>query len=156
MNEKNAYPCGYAPRALRRLPRPEGFEKVLFVGAKDGSVTVLCQKARDQAFQSFHLPCTDGGKHSAAVRVLLEWGQDHLLVGRDNGRLDLVQWRDAIQRGPSYQAVQSFPPPPRTRVKRGGEFVCYATWLDENQGNCLDQIQMRWNLPVFEESRRRL
>ena len=137
--KEEVYPCGYAPRALRRLPRPKDFEKVLFVGAKDGSVTVLCQKARDEKFRSFHLPCADEGGRRAAVRVLLEWGQESLLVGRDDGKLDLVRWREAIeavQDERPYQIATSFRPPHTKRVP-GSESVRYATWLDENQNQLL-------------------
>ncbi|HEX4960007.1 MAG TPA: hypothetical protein VF173_04150, partial [Thermoanaerobaculia bacterium] len=125
------YSCGYAPRVLCRLPRPEKFAKVLFVGAKDGSVTVLLQEKRDdQKFQSFHLPCTETGKYCAPVRVLLEWGQDRLLVGRDDGRIDVIRWRDAIRKRKNGRS-ELFPPP---RTKNGdNESVRYATWLGENQ-----------------------
>ncbi len=149
------YPCGYAPRALRRLPSPEGFDKVLFVGAKDGSVTVLRQEnplpgastrvpqspgEGKPLFQSTYLALpmpTDKDGRRASVRSLLEWGQDRLIVGRDDGTLDIVHWREALQSGSSYQipASQTFSPP-RVKLGSGGESVRYATWVDKAQ-SCL-------------------
>ncbi len=137
-DQKN-YKCGYAPRALRRLPRPEGFDKVLFVGAKDGSVTVLRQEKGDVEFGSTYLalPATGGGRRSS-VRSLLEWGQDRLLVGRDDGTLDVVRWRDALEAGAGFQIAETDTySPPQAILGSGGESVRYATWIDEAQDRLL-------------------
>lgn len=151
---RELYTCGYAPRVLRRLPRPDGFAKVLFIGAKDGSVTVLRQplplpgeptrvpqspEERKPLFESTYLalPAAGGGRR-ASVRSLLEWGKDKLIVGRDDGTLDIVHWKKALESDSIYRIPKSetFAPPP-VELGSGGESVRYATWIDDSQDQLL-------------------
>lgn len=99
--EEREFPCGYAPRSIFLDPE----EDVLFVGCKDGSLTVVrprtgsddVSRQDDDTVPSLegydHDPLPLGSeKRPAGVRTLcaLEGGQ--LLVGRDDGTVERRQW----------------------------------------------------------------
>ncbi len=134
------YPCGYAPRILRRsLAEHEELADVLFVGAKDGSVTVLSRRhgeADSARFEVRRLPFAGGRGAPAAggVRVIRNWGPDWLLLGRNDGTLEAVQWNQPPSaRGEDIPRVNLGFPREARRTGSGKESLRYATWLLERR-----------------------
>lgn len=120
--------CGYAPRALCRLSR--GSEEVLFVGCKDGSVTVLL--GAGEAWEVTRLPLQIDDRPRAPIRVLLTWGDHKLLVGRDDGSLDAIDWLAAIVPAAAAQYQ-----PNRVVVPKKKDSLRYVAWVGRNQRHLL-------------------
>lgn len=130
MEKQDGLYCGYAPRVLRRLANRKSGEEVLFVGCKDGSLTVLRRDVSSRSYEVLrHLGRDPGHSLAKTVRVLLDYRSDHLVVGRDDGGLELINWR-APDNAPGKAA---FLP----GSEEAGESVRYAAWLDRSQTRLL-------------------
>ncbi|HVS00267.1 MAG TPA: hypothetical protein VMW27_26805, partial [Thermoanaerobaculia bacterium] len=95
--------CGYAPRAMEYSLRSDA----LFIGCKDGTITIveklagsalsngdLAQTLRYSRISAWDMLRKNRG---LAVRKVCEWSADWLLVARDDGRIDLMNWRQACE-----------------------------------------------------------
>lgn len=93
--DEQVLPCGYAPRVLLRSRFPE---ERLFVGCKDGSVAVIrrTEEGTRDRFTLDRLADPPSWLPRRRVRALCELDEEHLLVGRENGAVDVVAWRHAI------------------------------------------------------------
>ncbi len=130
MEKQDGLYCGYAPRVLRRLANRKGDEEVLFVGCKDGSLTVLRRDISSRSFEVLrHLGRDPGYSLAKTVRVLLDYQSDHLIVGRDDGGLELINWR-----APDNAPVKAAFLPGQ---EEAGESVRYAAWLDRSHTRLL-------------------
>ncbi len=144
--EKDGLYCGYAPRVLRRLFTRLGKEEVLFVGSKDGSLTVLRRENDEQSFQVVGRRVSRSGTSlQKAVRVLIDWGSDHLIVGRDDGGMEVIAWRPSATSlsriaEPETRSAQVCSPCSTLEAAQppdSSESLRYATWLDRSQTRLL-------------------
>jgi hypothetical protein len=127
--EEQSFPCGYAPRALvvSQLHPDTG---TVFVGCKDGSITVLRPKAGPASagplalgdFDAVPLPERPGSSQGA-IRALCEWDESHLLVARRDGNLEVVCWADPAE---PPKRLQQHPDPIRTLVHLDQDRVAVA------------------------------
>ena len=79
--------CGFAPRTLL-LSR---FHDALFVGCKDGSVTVV-ERASEEPHYKPH-PIGDHNATTTSIRALSELDRGTLLLGRTDGTLTRCHWQ---------------------------------------------------------------
>lgn len=79
---ERTYPSGYAPRTIQLSTDADENPDILYVGCKDGSVTAV------EGFKPSPLIGPDRAR--AAVRSLCAWDQARILVGRNDGRLELI------------------------------------------------------------------
>ncbi len=80
--------CGYGPRTIQLAAS----EEALFVGCKDGSVTVV-QIPRQGAQRGALVGITLAMRSGAGVRSICEWDDQRILVGRVDGELHLIRWK---------------------------------------------------------------
>jgi hypothetical protein len=117
--EERVISCGYGPRALRQSL--DG--KAVFLGCKDGSVWAV--EAAEPTFwdapASVHcLEGVAGGTRLAAARAVCEIAPGWLLIGRQDGSLELACWRDPkLERLPVLDA------------KPGVGRITYINWLGD-------------------------
>ncbi len=145
--------CGYAPRYIDLSL--DG--NALFIGCKDGTVTVVTglkhqddEKLFAQNFQSTILSCepkSEPGKprvrERAGIRTLCEWAPGFMLIGRNDSSIDMINWKQACAQeagkndGLGFTVIK----PICTLEKRdwpqpvGGELgsVTHLGWLDETR-----------------------
>lgn len=116
---------GYAPRVVQ-LARQED---VLFVGCKDGSITVArAELDREGGFGLEPERVLAPRRSRAAVRALCEWDGPWLLVGRADGSLELIPWGG--EQGPVVDLTGPFL---REGVPAANNQVLAATWLDPSR-----------------------
>lgn len=82
--------CGYAPRAVHLATRPDGNARTLYVGCKDGTVWTLDELDQGNPQAEVAL----AGHPTSGVRCLYELTPGLVLIGRNNGQLELFDCRE--------------------------------------------------------------
>src|SRR5215203_3831141 len=89
LDKEEDFSCGYSPRTMLRG------EHALFVGCKDGSITVVQETVGSGGAGrvATRLLCGDDDNSGRAVRAMCEWGDCSLIVGRSDGSVELIRWK---------------------------------------------------------------
>jgi len=140
--EEESFKCGYAPRTL---VVSKFHPNTVFVGCKDGSITVLRprpERAGSATAGSLALgdfvarglgapaePGAPGGSPASqgaagAIRALCELDETQLLVARRDGTLEIVRWDGPAMAPPVRQ--EHLPDPIRTLVRLDDDHVAVA------------------------------
>jgi hypothetical protein len=91
---EHSFRCGYAPRSIRYSLNSE----TLFIGCKDGTITIVTNLASPDVsgIQGYRTGERSGrGERILTARSLIEWEPRWLLIGRDDGSIDLMDWMRA-------------------------------------------------------------
>lgn len=120
--------CGYAPRTIQYSLASD----TLFVGCKDGTVTVVDGLTGDGAPSTKKprptiISALDPKKPDtrlSSVRALAEWCPGWLLVGRDDGQIHLVDWQSVVygEQEPRFHPVWT----------DASHRVSYLEWLNQD------------------------
>lgn len=125
--------CGYGPRSLQQSR--DG--KSVFVGCKDGSVTIVRNALDAHQWDRLEIDPRRGlvqvsgigenREQLAAVRALCELETGALLIGRQDGTIDLADWRRQLDppREAAYRVIH-----PKT-IFGGGDRLTHLSWLDD-------------------------